>query len=95
MTDLIDSSRVPTSIVAIGVGIRMRTYMHYVADNPDKARLVAVVEPDPIRRNAMGDKFGIPEHYRYTDYNEYFKNPVKADVAFICTPEKDHFVPTI
>ncbi len=83
----------PTSIVAIGVGNRMRTYMHYVASHPEVARLVAVVEPDPIRRNAMADQFGIPEQYRYKDYRDFFKNPVKADAAFICTPERDHFEP--
>ena len=93
MTEFSDSSRVPTSIVAIGVGNRMRTYMHYVESHPDIARLVAVVEPDPIRRNAMGDQFGIPEQYRYKDYHDFFKNPVKADVAFICTPEREHFEP--
>ena len=69
MTEFSDSSRVPTSIVAIGVGNRMLTYMHYVESHPDIARLVAVVEPDPIRRNAMGDQFGIPEQYRYKDYH--------------------------
>ena len=63
MTDFNDSLRKPTSIVAIGVGNRMRTYMHYVASHPDEARLVAVVEPDPIRRNAMADQFGLPEEW--------------------------------
>lgn len=95
MTDFCDSSRLPTSIVAIGVGNRMRTYMHYVAAHPEQARLVAVVEPDPIRRNAMADQFGIPEQHRYKDYRDFFNNPVKADVAFICTPERDHFEPAI
>ncbi|MDE5554147.1 MAG: Gfo/Idh/MocA family oxidoreductase [Muribaculaceae bacterium] len=93
MTEFSDSSRKPTSIVAIGVGNRMRTYMHYVASHPEVARLVAVVEPDSIRRNAMADQFDIPEKYRYKDYRDYFKNPVEADVAFICTPEREHFEP--
>ena len=57
MADFPDSSRMPTSIVAIGVGNRMRTYMHYVARHPELAKLVAVVEPDSIRRNAMADQF--------------------------------------
>ena len=95
MTDFCDSSRVPTSIVAIGVGNRMRTYMHYVAAHPEQAKLVAVVEPDPIRRNAMADQFGIPEQNRFKDYRDFFKNPVKADAAFICTPEREHFEPAI
>ena len=93
MTDFNDSLRKPTSIVAIGVGNRMRTYMHYVASHPDEARLVAVVEPDPIRRNAMADQFGLPEECRFENYHDYFENPIKADVAFICTPEREHFEP--
>ena len=93
MTDINDSLRKPTSIVAIGVGNRMRTYMHYVASHPDEARLVAVVEPDPIRRNAMADQFGLPEECRFENYHDYFENPIKADVAFICTPEREHFEP--
>lgn len=93
MTDNIDSSCGPTSIVAIGVGNRMRTYMNYVANNPRLARLVAVVEPDDIRRNAMADKFGVPEEYRFNDYNDYFNSKVRADVAFICTPEREHYEP--
>ncbi|MDE5568965.1 MAG: Gfo/Idh/MocA family oxidoreductase [Muribaculaceae bacterium] len=93
MTEISDSSRKPTSIVAIGVGNRMRTYMQYVAAHPDEARLVAVVEPDPIRRNAMADRFNIPSERRFNDYHEFFKNPVKADAAIICTPERYHFEP--
>ena len=93
MTEFSDSSRKPTSIVAIGVGNRMRTYMRYVAAHPDVARLVAVVEPDALRRNAMADQFGIPPECRYSDFHEFIKNPVKADVAFICTPERYHFEP--
>lgn len=95
MSDNTDNSRKPTSIVAIGVGNRMRTYMHYVQDHPDRARLVAIVEPDDIRRKAMADKFAIPLERQYSDYKEYFKNPVPADVAFICTPENKHYEPAI
>ena len=93
MADFPDSSRMPTSIVAIGVGNRMRTYMHYVARHPELAKLVAVVEPDSIRRNAMADQFGVPEQCRFKDYHDYFNSPVVADVAFICTPEREHFEP--
>ena len=95
MADFPDNSRVPTSIVAIGVGNRMRTYMHYLEQHPERARLVAVVEPDPIRRNAMADQFGIPVERRFTTYTEFFNSPVKADAVFICTPEREHYRPCI
>ncbi len=95
MTENSDSSRMPTSIVAIGVGNRMRTYMHYLLEHPERARLVAVVEPDAIRRNTIADQFNIPSQYRFETCEDFFRNPVKADAAFICTPEKDHFSPCI
>lgn len=95
MTENTDISRKPTSIVAIGVGNRMRTYMHFVEQHPDRARLVAVVEPDSIRRNAMADKFGIPAERRFTTHAEFFKAPIEADAVFICTPEREHYGPCI
>jgi len=95
MSENTNNSRKPTSIIAIGVGNRMRTYMHYVQEHPERARLVAVVEPDDIRRNAMADQFGIPQQNRFNNYSDFFKNPVAADAVFICTPEREHFKPCI
>lgn len=85
----------PTSIVAIGVGNRMRTYMHYVLEHPEEVELKAVVEPDPIRRNAMGDLFHIPQENRFNNYDDFFKNPVPADAIIICTPECEHYRPSM
>ena len=85
----------PASIVAIGAGNRMRTYMHYVAAHPDEVKLVAVVEPDAIRRNAMADQFGIPPEHRFVHYDDFFAHPVKADAIILCTPEDQHYQPCI
>ncbi len=83
----------PTLIVAIGAGNRMRTYMHFVETHPDIVRLVAVVEPDPVRRNDMADRFGVPENMRFAHYRDFFATPVKADAVMICTPENEHYWP--
>lgn len=90
-----NSTHRPASIVAIGAGNRMRTYMHYVLEHPEEVSLVAVVEPNEIRRNAMADLFRIPEEHRFTNYTEFFKNPVPADAVIICTPENAHFEPSM
>ena len=89
------STNQPTSIVAIGVGNRMRTYMHYVLEHPELVQLVAVVEPDAIRRNAMGDLFHIPAEHRFEHYEDFFNNPVPADAVIICTPEREHYKPSM
>lgn len=83
----------PTSIVAIGVGNRMRTYMHYVERHPEMGRLVAVVEPDDVRRKAMADHFGLPKENRFCSLDDFLRSGIKADVAFICTPEGLHYEP--
>ena len=85
----------PTSIVAIGAGNRMRTYMHYVEANPGRVRLVAVVEPDEVRRKALAARFGLPPERQFDSYETFFRNPVEADAVFICTPEREHYAPCI
>ena len=83
----------PASVVAIGAGNRMRTYMHYAALHPDEVRLVAIVEPDPIRRNTMGDQFSVPMEHRFVHYDDFFASPVPADAIILCTPENEHYRP--
>jgi predicted dehydrogenase len=89
------STHSPASIVAIGAGNRMRTYMHYVLEHPEEVTLVAVVEPNELRRNAMADLFHVPQENRFSDYTDFFNNPVPADAVVICTPENAHFKPSM
>ena len=39
-------------LAVIGVGNRTGKYLHYFSLHPDAVELVAVVEPDPVRREA-------------------------------------------
>lgn len=95
ITPAIGHATTPTPIIAIGAGNRMRTYMRYVAQNPATVRLVALAEPDEVRRNSLGDLMGLPENLRFADYNDLFKAGIKADAAIIATPESEHFRPTM
>ncbi len=88
-------SRLPAAIVAIGVGNRMRTYLHYLEEHPQEARLVAVVECNELRRNTIADKFNVPKENRYAHYEDFFKTPIPADAVFICTPDDQHFRPCL
>ena len=95
LSEKTDNSRLPTSIVAIGVGNRMRTYLHYLEEHPQEARLVAVVECNELRRNNIADQFNIPQENRFSDYEAFFSTPVPADAVFICTPDDQHFRPCL
>lgn len=83
----------PVSIVAIGAGNRMRTYVRYAEEHPEDVRLVAVVDPDDIRRNKMADQFNVPEEHRFHNYEAFFEHPVPADAVVLCTPDDEHFRP--
>ena len=88
-------SHLPASIIAIGAGNRMKTYMHYLEEHPQEVRLVAVVDCNELRRNHLADKFGVSQDNRFADYETFFQNPVPADAVFICTPDDEHFRPCL
>lgn len=85
----------PVSIVAIGAGNRTNKYLEYVRRNPDKARLIGVVELNDLRRQKVADEFGLDASCCYTDYRDFFRSPQKADAVMICTPENMHFEPAM
>ena len=85
----------PVSIVAIGAGNRTNKYLEYVRRNPDKARLIGVVELNDLRRQKVAVEFGLDASCCYTDYRDFFRSPLKADAVMICTPENKHFEPAM
>lgn len=87
--------RKPVSIVAIGAGNRTNKYLEYVRRNPDKVKLVGVVELNEIRRRSIATRFGLSEEQCFTDYHDFFQHPALADAVMICTPENMHFEPAM
>ena len=85
----------PVSIVAIGAGNRTNKYLEYVRRNPDKARLIGVVELNDLRRQKVAVEFGLDASCCYTDYRDFFRSPLEADAVMICTPENMHFEPAM
>lgn len=87
--------REPVSIVAIGAGNRTNKYLEYVKRNPDKVKLVGVVELNDIRRRSIATRFGLSDEQCFTDYHDFFRHPDLADAVMICTPENMHFEPAM
>lgn len=85
--------RKPVTIVAIGAGNRTNKYLEYVKRNPDKVKLVGVVELNPIRRHNIAERFGLTESQCFSDYKEFFQHKVETDAVMVCTPENMHFEP--
>lgn len=55
---------------------------------PD-GELVALCDIDEAKLKAAGERFGIPEHMRFTDYNDLINCP-EVDAVEVCTPNHLH-----
>lgn len=83
------------TIVATGVGNRASKYLEYAVRHPERLRPAGVVEPNPLRRKALADKFGIDPEHCFADYNRFFEPPQTANAVLIATPENERFKPCI
>lgn len=78
-------------LAAIGLGNRTGKYLHYFSGHPDVVELVAVVEPDPVRREACRKQFSLPEDRCFVTSDEFFdrfREP--CDGVIIGSPDRCH-----
>ncbi len=82
-------------IIAIGAGNRSNTYMEYALRNPDKLRVVGVVEPNDYRREAVQRKFDLPSEMCFTHWREFLAQPKMCDAVIIGTSDDMHYAPAM
>ena len=75
--------------VLIGAGQRGMIYASYARERGHE--IVAVAERDPVRRAIAGDRFGIPETYRFGDGTDLLALPRLGEAAIIATMDRDHY----
>lgn len=81
--------------VLIGAGLRGKIYTDYALENPDELCVVGVAEPSETRRNAIAELHGIADENIFTSWEDVFKRERFADVAIICTQDREHFLPAM
>ncbi len=84
-----------TTAILIGAGLRGRTYTQYALRHPEWMKVVAVAEPLDDRRNSIKELHSLDDANCYTDWNDILARPKFADVAVICTMDRDHFGPAM
>lgn len=73
----------------VGVGkIGQSAHIPAFMNIPD-TELVAICDIDEKRLHEVGDRFGISQEHRYTDYRQMYAN-ANLDVVSICTPTYVH-----
>ncbi|MFF4774686.1 Gfo/Idh/MocA family protein [Microtetraspora fusca] len=81
------------ALALAGAGIRGQTYASWVARNPDRARLVAVADPDPHRRALVAAEHpGIAE---YASWQELLDAGTGADAVIVATQDQEHVAPAV
>lgn len=82
--------------ILIGAGLRGGyVYSAYALEHPDEFQVVAVAEPDEIRRKIFAEKHQIPKEKQFVSYEEMLKKEKMADCALVCTQDNMHTEPVI
>ncbi|MBD5550648.1 MAG: Gfo/Idh/MocA family oxidoreductase [Lachnospiraceae bacterium] len=82
--------------VLIGAGLRGgHVYSSYALEHPDEFKVVAVAEPDEMRRLEFAVKHEIPEEMQFKSYEELLERERMADCALVCTQDTMHYRPVI
>src|SRR3954449_5121987 len=86
--------RKPVTIAVVGAGLRGREYAR-LAEKSGRGRGVAVAEPDPARRSAFQQAYGMPRSSVFEGWTDLAAAPRIADVAIIATQDRQHADPAV
>lgn len=78
-------------VVLIGAGGRGTTYVREGMKHCPEMDLVAVADPDPVRRNFIRDNYGLQESCCYESGELLLQQPKIADAAIIATQDRNHY----
>ena len=82
-------------VVLIGAGDRGTIYARLGKENCPELELVAVADPNPVRRNYIRDLFNLSDTDCYENWEELLSQPKLADAAIIATQDQLHFAPAM
>lgn len=86
----------PVDLVLIGAGQRgALAYATYALEHPDQARIVAVAEPDPGRRNRVAEQHDIDDSMCFADWRDLVARGQLARGAIIATQDQEHVPPAV
>lgn len=78
----------------IGAGNRGKdVYANFILKNSDEAEIVAVAEPNPIKRDQMIKTHGILPEYVFNSWEEFLEKDRFCDAIILATGDDMHFEP--
>ncbi|MCX4787443.1 Gfo/Idh/MocA family oxidoreductase [Streptomyces sp. NBC_01221] len=82
------------TLAIVGAGARGASYAR-IAAAEGIAAVTTVADPDPVRRQALADEFGLPPDRVFADWTELAAGPRLADAAIVATPDRMHAEPAV
>jgi predicted dehydrogenase len=84
----------PVRLAIVGAGNRGRfAYGAWCRHRPDLAQVVAIAEPDPIRRDAMADEHGVSPARAHAGWQALLGDLADVDGVVIATLDHEHIAP--
>jgi predicted dehydrogenase len=82
-------------LILIGAGDRGQVYASYALKNPDKLNVVAVADPNGLRRERVAKTHGIGPSNQFDGWEDILSRPQMADGAIIATQDSLHVGPAV
>lgn len=92
---MIEVEAPPVSITVLGAGNRGSGYARWALTHPDRARVVAVAERNPIRRERFARDHQIRPELVHSDWRQLLDEPQLSDVVIIATQDQHHVEPAL
>ena len=81
------------TVVLVGAGNRANVYASVSLEYPEKMKVVGIVDPDPVRRELMRERYNVSMENCFDDVSEFVKREKFADAVINGTMDHLH-VPT-
>ena len=81
------------TVVLLGAGNRANVYASVSLEYPEKMKVVGIVDPDPVRRELMRERYNVPHENCFEDVSEFVQREKFADAVINGTMDHLH-VPT-
>ena len=85
----------PVTAILIGAGHRGTIYSNYAKKYPNELQIVAVADPNPVRREKIASLHNLRENFCFQDWKNIFALEKFADAVIIATPDNLHTHPTL
>lgn len=83
------------TVAVIGAGNRTNAYVGYALLHPGEMSVVAVVEPNDVRRGLCAHRCGVVPENCFATWKDFLQKEKMADAVFICTPDNMHYEPAM